>query len=45
MRVRNDLDETSRRKRRLLFSEFVSSFPNRKLNLRFGFLGKLSRKP
>ena len=36
-RVRNDHDGTSRRKRRLLSSVLVSSFPNRKLNLRFGF--------
>ena len=36
-RVRNDHDGTSRRKRRLFSSVLVSSFPNRKLNLRFGF--------
>ena len=36
-RVRNDHGGTSRRKRRLLSSVLVSSFPNRKLNLRFGF--------
>ena len=36
-RVRNDHDGTSRRRRRLLSSVLVSSFPNRKLNLRFGF--------
>ena len=36
-RVRNDHDGTSRRKRRLLSSVLISSFPNRKLNLRFGF--------
>ena len=35
--VRNDHDGTSRRKRRLFSSVLVSSFPNRKLNLRFGF--------
>ena len=39
-RVRNDRDGTSRRKRRLLSSVLVSSFPNRKLNLRFGFYRK-----
>ena len=39
-RVRNDHDGTSRRKRRLLSSVLVSSFPNRKLNLRFGFYSK-----
>jgi len=39
-RVRNDHDGTSRRKRRLFSSVLVSSFPNRKLNLRFGFYGK-----
>ena len=36
-RVRNDRDGTSRRKRRLFSSVLISSFPNRKLNLRFGF--------
>ena len=36
-RVRNDHGGTSRRKRRLLSSVLVSSLPNRKLNLRFGF--------
>ena len=39
-RVRNDHDGTSRRKRRLLSSVLISSFPNRKLNLRFGFYGE-----
>ena len=39
-RVRNDHDGTSRRKRRLFSSVLISSFPNRKLNLRFGFYGK-----
>ena len=41
-RVRNDHDGTSRRKRRLLSSVLVSSFPNRKLNLRFGFYRKFA---
>ena len=36
-RVRNDHGGTSCRKRRLLSSVLISSFPNRKLNLRFGF--------
>ena len=36
----NDHDGTSRRKRRLISSVLISSFPNRKLNLRFGFYGK-----
>ena len=35
-RVRNDHDGTSRRKRRLLSSVLISSFPNRELNSRFG---------
>ena len=35
--VRNDHGGTSRRKRRLFSSVLISSFPNRKLNLRFGF--------
>ena len=35
-RVRNGFDETSRRKRRLLFSKSVSSFPKRRPSLRFG---------
>ena len=35
-RVRNDHGGTSRRKRRLLSSVLVSSFPNRELNSRFG---------
>ena len=35
-RVRNDHGGTSRRKRRLLSSVLISSFPNRKLNSRFG---------
>ena len=35
-RVRNDHDGTSRRKRRLLSSVLISSFPNRKLHSRFG---------
>ncbi len=39
-RVRNDHGGTSRRKRRLFSSVLVSSFPNRKLNLRFGFYGE-----
>ena len=39
-RVRNDHDGTSRRKRRLFSSVLISSFPNRKLNLRFGFYGE-----
>ena len=39
-RVRNDHGGTSRRKRRLLSSVLISSFPNRKLNLRFGFYRK-----
>ena len=39
-RVRNDHGGTSRRKRRLLSSVLISSFPNRKLNLRFGFYCK-----
>ena len=40
-RVRTGLDGTSPRYSRSLFSsEPVSSFPNRKLNLRFGFYGK-----
>ena len=39
-RVRNDHGGTSRRKRRLLSSVLISSFPNRKLNLRFGFYGE-----
>ena len=39
-RVRNDHGGTSRRKRRLLSSVLISSFPNRKLNLRFGFYSK-----
>ena len=34
--VRNDHDGTSRRKRRLLSSVLISSFPNRELNSRFG---------
>ena len=41
MRVRNGFDETSRRERRLLFSKAVSSFPNRKRCLQFGFLKNL----
>ena len=44
-RVRNDHDGTSRRKRRLLSSVLVSSFPNRKLNLRFGFFHANLRQP
>ena len=44
-RVRNDHDGTSRRKRRLLSSVLVSSFPNRKLNLRFGFFHANLRRP
>ena len=44
-RVRNDRDGTSRRKRRLLSSVLVSSFPNRKLNLRFGFFYANLRQP
>mgnify|MGYP003279846726 CR=1 FL=1 len=39
-RVRNDHGGTSRRKRRLLSSVLISSFPNRELNLRFGFYRK-----
>ena len=35
-RVRNDHGGTSRRKRRLLSSVLISSFPNRELNSRFG---------
>ena len=41
-RVRNGHGGTSRRKRRLLSSVLISSFPNRKLNLRFGFHGKFA---
>ena len=44
-RVRNDHDGTSRRKRRLFSSVLVSSFPNRKLNLRFGFFYANLRQP
>ena len=44
-RVRNDHDGTSRRKRRLLSSVLVSSFPNRKLNLRFGSFPADLRQP
>ena len=44
-RVRNDHDGTSRRKRRLFSSVLVSSFPNRKLNLRFGFFHANLRRP
>ena len=44
-RVRNDHDGTSRRKRRLFSSVLVSSFPNRKLNLRFGFFPADLRQP
>ena len=44
-RVRNDHDGTSRRKRRLLSSVLVSSFPNRKLNLRFGFFHANLQQP
>ena len=43
--VRNDHDGTSRRKRRLLSSVLISSFPNRKLNLRFGFFHANLRQP
>jgi len=35
-RVRNDHGGTSRRKRRLLSSVLISSFPNRELNSQFG---------
>ena len=44
-RVRNDHDGTSRRKRRLFSSVLVSSFPNRKRNLRFGFFYANQRQP
>ena len=44
-RVRNDHDGTSRRKRRLFSSVLVSSFPNRKLNLRFGSFPADLRQP
>ena len=44
-RVRNDHDGTSRRKRRLFSSVLVSSFPNRKLNLRFGFFHANLQQP
>ena len=44
-RVRNDHDGTSCRKRRLFSSVLVSSFPNRKLNLRFGFFYANLRQP
>ena len=44
-RVRNDHGGTSRRKRRLLSSVLVSSFPNRKLNLRFGSFPADLRRP
>ena len=39
-RVRNDHDGTNPCKQGFLSSVLVSSFPNRKLNLRFGFYGK-----
>ena len=42
-RVRNDHDGTSLRYSRSLFSSvLISSFPNRKLNLRFGFYSKFA---
>ena len=42
-RVRNDHDGTSPRYSRSLFSSvLISSFPNRKLNLRFGFYSKFA---
>ena len=44
-RVRNDHGGTSRRKRRLLSSVLISSFPNRKLNLRFGSFPADLRRP
>ena len=44
-RVRNDHDGTSRRKRRLFSSVLISSFPNRKLNLRVGFFHANLRQP
>ena len=39
-RVRNDHDGTNPCRQGFLSSVLVSSFPNRKLNLRFGFHGK-----
>ena len=42
-RVRNDHDGTRPRYSRSLFSSvLISSFPNRKLNLRFGFYSKFA---
>ena len=45
VRVKNGFDETSCRARRPLFSKAVSSFPKRKLNLRFGFRKKSPEAP
>ena len=39
-RVRNDHDGTNPCKQGFLSSVLISSFPNRKLNLRFGFYGE-----
>ena len=41
-RVRNDHDGTNPCRQGFLSSVLVSSFPNRKLNLRFGFHGKFA---
>ena len=44
-RVRNDHDGTNPCKQGFLSSVLVSSFPNRKLNLRFGFFPANLRQP